>query len=1069
MFFTQEDYNKIYEYIRRRGIKDTEFGVSSPLDGTELISLVQKGNNVKTTLSNFLASFRTSNFINVTEIGSNPSGKYTLEEAIREIKKPARVGGCLITFIDKETNDWKVFQFLGKDKDDWYDLEYWRDILGITEKKFKGAFISEEALYNTVKAPEVGDYAFVGTSIGESVVYVCKTRFVWSSTTEKATEYLTVLIQGTVTVGPNGNWFNNGEDTGIPAKGEKGDKPYFRFNATTGNVEYSFNQTDWEVLVNKEEITGAAATVTVGTVTTLDENSNAQVTNSGTTNAAILNFKIPKGKTGDGLIIKGTYDTEEILKEKITSPKIGDNYAVGTVAPYHLWCYTNVYNSETDSTTPQWKDLGELTKDTTIITQSLGDKEDVVPSQALLNKQVKNIGLDEYEEFSEAKAYSIGDTVRKDGFFYTFIVNHEIGAWDKNQVINFSVKNNTAINPLNKFLASNIKFGIINYSDINTKYIQNYELKDNIVYLKVEEASKGNYIEITVPENSVYVYLNITSKISNYTTLDNSAIQFLQLNTNHNSVSQNATTYLKSNKINENTFKLESDTKYIRIYLYNNQYTTALNEACINIIAFSINQDIIDNNVIDINSIITPNQKTDLYEIIEYYYNIGKREFLLGDGTYFCKKNIFSLNPTDEITIKGVGKNNTIIKYVDENFEDGISLELYTDIRFKFQDLTLTNMACYGKLYLTLQNCIFKYTNEINGTQKRMIGNYSFLEEQYIYIDNCEFISDVPQYRGLAFSSYIKHVHITNSKISNCDSYPLIFNGGVENAIIKNNTIDGGVTGILFLRSSNGTTKNCLIDNNTILNISEEGISADIQGNSYNNSKILEISPFDTQEEFIDNYKKRIKIYFNAKRLTNINGNTEEVTDITTYDFINRCVIQFDNTNGGNQCGEFYFIESFGKDDIGNYITIITSNESIEIDLTGSNFDVASIVTGFYSNVISNNKIINNKGMSICLWHCCGGNIIYGNKEIDSYQGINIEKGYASGTVFYSNKNVISNNIVNKIYCQISSYGNFVYGMNNIIVNNICNELDIRYEKNIVLNNNIYKKINKQNVEIFID
>lgn len=440
MFFTQEDYNKIYEYIRRRGIKDTEFGVSSPLDGTELISLVQKGNNVKTTLSNFLASFRTSNFINVTEIGSNPSGKYTLEEAIREIKKPARVGGCLITFIDKETNDWKVYQFLGKDKDDWYDLEYWRDILGITEKKFKGAFISEEALYNTVKAPEVGDYAFVGTSIGESVVYVCKTRFVWSSTTEKATEYLTVLIQGTVTVGPNGNWFNNGEDTGIPAKGEKGDKPYFRFNATTGNVEYSFNQTDWEVLVNKEEITGAAATVTVGKVTTLDENSNAQVTNSGTTNAVVLNFKIPKGKTGDGLVIKGTYDTEEILKEKVTSPKIGDNYAVGTAAPYHLWCYTNVYNSETESTTAQWKDLGELTKDTTIITQSLGDKEDIVPSQALLNKQVKNIGLDEYEEFSEAKTYNIGDTVKYNGLLYTFTTAHVAGPWDESHVESASLK-----------------------------------------------------------------------------------------------------------------------------------------------------------------------------------------------------------------------------------------------------------------------------------------------------------------------------------------------------------------------------------------------------------------------------------------------------------------------------------------------------------------------------------------------------------------------------------------------------------------------------------------------------
>jgi len=45
--------------------------------------------------------------------------------------------------------------------------------------------------------------------------------------------------------------------------------------------------------------TGAAATVSVGTTTTGNAGTNASVTNSGTSSAAVLNFTIPKGATGE--------------------------------------------------------------------------------------------------------------------------------------------------------------------------------------------------------------------------------------------------------------------------------------------------------------------------------------------------------------------------------------------------------------------------------------------------------------------------------------------------------------------------------------------------------------------------------------------------------------------------------------------------------------------------------------------------------------------------------------------------------------------------------------------------
>jgi hypothetical protein len=58
---------------------------------------------------------------------------------------------------------------------------------------------------------------------------------------------------------------------------------------------------------------GSAATITVGTVTTLAAGSSATVTNGGSSSAATLNFGIPAGATGTGLTTGGT--TGQVLKK----------------------------------------------------------------------------------------------------------------------------------------------------------------------------------------------------------------------------------------------------------------------------------------------------------------------------------------------------------------------------------------------------------------------------------------------------------------------------------------------------------------------------------------------------------------------------------------------------------------------------------------------------------------------------------------------------------------------------------------------------------------------------------
>lgn len=52
----------------------------------------------------------------------------------------------------------------------------------------------------------------------------------------------------------------------------------------------------------------------------------------------------------------------------------------------------------------------------------------------------KNVGLGEYETFSEAKEYPAGYTLLKDGLLYTFKVDHAAGAWNTDEVEDGSLK-----------------------------------------------------------------------------------------------------------------------------------------------------------------------------------------------------------------------------------------------------------------------------------------------------------------------------------------------------------------------------------------------------------------------------------------------------------------------------------------------------------------------------------------------------------------------------------------------------------------------------------------------------
>lgn len=91
---------------------------------------------------------------------------------------------------------------------------------------------------------------------------------------------------------------------------------------------------------------GASATITAGATTTLPAGSSATVTNSGTSSAAVFNFGIPKGDKGDkgdpgaGLVITGTVATYADLPNNLGPSDAGKAYFVQADGKLYVWTGT---------------------------------------------------------------------------------------------------------------------------------------------------------------------------------------------------------------------------------------------------------------------------------------------------------------------------------------------------------------------------------------------------------------------------------------------------------------------------------------------------------------------------------------------------------------------------------------------------------------------------------------------------------------------------------------------------------------------------------------------------------
>lgn len=112
----------------------------------------------------------------------------------------------------------------------------------------------------------------------------------------------------------------------------------------------------------------------------------------------------------------------------------------------------------------------------------------------------KNVGLDEYETFSEAKEYPAGYTLLKDGLLYTFITDHAAGAWNPEEVEDGSIKkeveekiNNSAFLPF--FL-----------------YKKQYRISSKTKADKIRKVVLDMYVKLSEDDNKRYQVTQIVTK-----------------------------------------------------------------------------------------------------------------------------------------------------------------------------------------------------------------------------------------------------------------------------------------------------------------------------------------------------------------------------------------------------------------------------------------------------------------------------------------------------------------------------------------------------------------------------
>ena len=194
------------------------------------------------------------------------------------------------------------------------------EMMNASGVNIKGSYDTFEDLQESVTNPETGDGYLVD---GDLYLWL---DGAWKNVGRIRGDAGTIQV-GTVTSGTTASVTNSGTESAaildfVLPKGDKGDKGNKGDKGDTG-AKGDTGET------GATGTPGAAATIQVGTVTTGAPGTQASVTNSGTANAAVLDFTIPEGETGDGGV-PSEGEVGQVLKKTATGAEWADESGIET-------------------------------------------------------------------------------------------------------------------------------------------------------------------------------------------------------------------------------------------------------------------------------------------------------------------------------------------------------------------------------------------------------------------------------------------------------------------------------------------------------------------------------------------------------------------------------------------------------------------------------------------------------------------------------------------------------------------------------------------------------------------
>lgn len=295
-----------------------------------------------------VTGYADNNFINLTT--ENENGTITayesLEEAVATILPINRRVGATLSFynlnidrLDRQA-EFELWQFNSTDLANWENKNYWNNIY-YNWNVFAGWYIGADALNNHVKIPTVGQYAYVGSNLNDAVLYQCRTNGTWTNTGIKVRNYISVVVSGNITIGENGNWFSNGEDTGIPATpavDEQLDNIIIQLQQHTTEIsnlkksdvnlqdQITSNDSDITSLTAKHEslsktVQGIAATGGASTATNVTYDNDSSGLNAENAQDAI--DELQSSKIGKTSILQESGEAEDkVMSQKATSTEL---------------------------------------------------------------------------------------------------------------------------------------------------------------------------------------------------------------------------------------------------------------------------------------------------------------------------------------------------------------------------------------------------------------------------------------------------------------------------------------------------------------------------------------------------------------------------------------------------------------------------------------------------------------------------------------------------------------------------------------------------------------------------